>query len=176
MGYVNEFPHSRMWDSDLRQILEMYEKLRTLPEQWEAFKVEMVGLWETFKADMTGEWTDYKEAMNLSWEEYKAKMDTDWANISAQWDSIEEEWATVKQEWSDLDAFVTNYFENLNVQTEINNKINEMVADGSFAEILKPIAGTAGLPVSESGGQFLVSTEEGGVAWLTVVNGNEVSY
>ena len=39
MSYLSyDFPHTRNQDSDLRQILEMYETLRNLPNEWENFK------------------------------------------------------------------------------------------------------------------------------------------
>lgn len=33
MGYMNEFPHSRMFDSDLREILELFNEVKYLPEK-----------------------------------------------------------------------------------------------------------------------------------------------
>lgn len=48
--------------------------------------------------------------------------------------------ATVTQEYiqmvDELKEFVENYFENLDVQEEINNKLDEMADDGTLAEIL----------------------------------------
>lgn len=40
------------------------------------------------------------------------------------------------ESYTDLYNFVNNYFANLNVQEEINNKLNEMLKDGSMNEIL----------------------------------------
>lgn len=42
MGYMNEFPHSTMFDSDLRQILEMYVSVKNLPAEWAEFKKETI--------------------------------------------------------------------------------------------------------------------------------------
>lgn len=36
-------------------------------------------------------------------------------------------------------AFVTNYFDDLDVQTEINNKLDSMAADGTLQDILRPL-------------------------------------
>jgi len=48
--------------------------------------------------------------------------------------------ATVTQEYiqmvNELKEFVDNYFENLNVQEEINNKLDEMAEDGTLQEIV----------------------------------------
>lgn len=38
-----------------------------------------------------------------------------------------------------LQDFVTRYFENLNVQQEINHKLDEMASDGSLTNLVKPI-------------------------------------
>ena len=37
---------------------------------------------------------------------------------------------------SELQSFVENYFDNLDVQEEIDNKLDEMVADGTFEELI----------------------------------------
>lgn len=42
-------------------------------------------------------------------------------------------------EFAELKEYVINYFNNLDVSDEINAKINSMVADGTFDEILTPI-------------------------------------
>ena len=71
MGYFHEFPHTRNFDSDLRELLEMFESVKDLPKSW-----------------------------------------------------------------NELRKFVTNYFDNLDVQAEVNNKIVEMAADGTLAELI----------------------------------------
>ena len=82
---MNEFPHSRMFDSDLREILEMYNTVKGLPSDWEAFR-------NTMTAD-----------------------------------------------WSELKNFVNTFFRELNVQNEINNKIDELVVDGTMDALIRPI-------------------------------------
>lgn len=68
MSYLNyDFPHSRNQDSDLRQIIEEYIKLRGIPESF-----------------------------------------------------------------AELKNFVDNYFENLDVQNEINNKLDSLMKSGEF--------------------------------------------
>lgn len=42
----------------------------------------------------------------------------------------------VGQQTEDLTTFVTNYFNNLDVQEEINNKLDQMVEDGTLQEII----------------------------------------
>lgn len=83
MSYINEFPHGRMWDSDLRQILEMYNTVKGLPDSWETFSNQM------------------------------------------------------HNDWNNLKQFVNTYFTNLDVQNEINRKIDALVADGTIDAMLK---------------------------------------
>lgn len=51
----------------------------------------------------------------------------------------------VGQQTEDLTTFVTNYFNNLDVQEEINNKLNQMVEDGTLQEIITQYLQTAGI-------------------------------
>ena len=69
-------------------------------------------------------YTDFHE-LNLDWflEEFSK------TNNSVK--TLEETVAT-------FTAFVTNYFDNLDVQTEINNKLNQMAADGELQAMLEP--------------------------------------
>ena len=85
MSFMYEFPHSKTFDSDLREILEMYFTVKSLPEKWVAFE------------------------------------------------------RLVSGEVTDLKNFVNNYFNNLNVQTEINNKLDAMTKDGSLSALIQPL-------------------------------------
>lgn len=49
---------------------------------------------------------------------------------------MQDEWAETKQQWSDVQAFIENYFENLDVSQEISDKLDQMAADGTLALIL----------------------------------------
>lgn len=93
-GSQYEFPRTQTWDSDLRQILEMYFKLKGLPD----------------------EWTNYQTTLNAQWDAYKELMNGN---------------------FTDLKNFVNNYFDNLDVQDEINNKIDAMAASGELLNIAK---------------------------------------
>ena len=42
--------------------------------------------------------------------------------------------------FNDLYNYVNNYFKNLDIQTEINNKLNEMAEDGTLANIIEDYA------------------------------------
>ena len=57
-----------------------------------------------------------------SWLDYKAEMDLNFDNLSDAVNALKE--------------YVENYFDNLDIQDEINNKIDEMVEDGTFEILL----------------------------------------
>lgn len=69
-------------------------------------------------------YTDFHE-LNLDWflEEFK--------KVTDKVTSLD---ATVQQ----FTEFVTNYFDNLDVQQEINNKLDQMAADGTLSALLQP--------------------------------------
>lgn len=67
-------------------------------------------------------------------------------NVQTQDSKIE----AVEQLAAELKAFVNNYFDNLNVQQEINNKIDEMAADGTLTTILQT-------PISEQVAAWLAA-------------------
>ena len=81
-------------------------------------------------------YTDFHE-LNLDW-------------FMGEFKKLVAEWEETKGEWNTLHDYVQNYFNNLNVQTEIDNKINAMILDGSFADIVSPFV-TAALPALVAG-------------------------
>ena len=86
------------------------------------------------------------------WHEYpytdSHELNLDW--FLKEFKTLVETWEQVQSDWNSLHDYVQNYFDNLNVQTEINNKINAMMADGSFALILTPLV-EAALPTIVDG-------------------------
>lgn len=76
------------------------------------------------------------------------ELNLDW--FLAKFKELVEEWNRVEGEWTSLHDYVQNYFDNLNVQTEIDNKINAMILDGTFADIVSPFV-TAALPALVAG-------------------------
>lgn len=68
--------------------------------------------------------------LNLDWVLEKMKeMISEWAQTKTEWHSIQTEFA-------DLKKYVMDYFANLDVQEEINNKLDMMLEDGSLADLL----------------------------------------
>lgn len=77
-------------------------------------------------------YTDFHE-MNLDWIIERVKK------LTEDWASTLEEWNNTEEQWQELYNYVHDYFDNLDVQQEINNKINAMIADGTFVTITTPV-------------------------------------
>ena len=77
-------------------------------------------------------YTDFHE-LNLDWIIERVKK------LTEDWASTLEEWNNTEEQWQQLYNYVHDYFDNLDVQQEINNKMNQMIADGTFKNIAQPI-------------------------------------
>ena len=73
---------------------------------------------------MLEEWAEYHAA----WDEWMQSINDDWSNYQE----------VMNEAWQDMQDFINNYFDNLNVQTEINNKITAMVNSGEFITLVAP--------------------------------------
>lgn len=58
-----------------------------------------------------------------------------WAEYYTEWDDWKEQ---VTREWQDMQDWINAYFDTLDVQQEINNKIVSMVNSGEFGAIVDP--------------------------------------
>ena len=73
-------------------------------------------------------------------------LHTDVDNLHTAYEELQEDYNTkyagitewVNQSYQDLVTFVNTYFENLDVQEEINNKLDAMALDGSLSALLAP--------------------------------------
>lgn len=81
-------------------------------------------------------YTDYHE-LNLDW-------------FLSEFKNLVEIWARTQQDWISMQQYIRDYFDNLNVQTEIDNKIEAMIQDGTFGAIVEPFV-TAALPAMVAG-------------------------
>ena len=87
-------------------------------------------------------YTDFHE-LNLDWIlETVKQVVADWMqyqlDLNAEWGSVQQDWHDTEEAWISLKNYVENYFANLNVQDEVDNKINAMVADGTMDQLLLP--------------------------------------
>ena len=73
---------------------------------------------------MLEEWAQY----HAEWDAWMNQMNDDWSNYQE----------VMNEAWQDMQDFINNYFDNLDVQDEINNKIDDLIETGVFANILYP--------------------------------------
>ena len=62
---------------------------------------------------------------------------TEWAQMQTEWSSQQEAFESFKQYVNNKLQTFQDWFDNLDVQQEINNKIDEMVSDGTFLTIIQ---------------------------------------
>ena len=68
----------------------------------------------------------------------------EWAQYHAEWDAwmteINDDWSNyqevMNEAWQNMQDFINNYFDNLDVQEEINNKIVSMIQTGEFGQLV----------------------------------------
>lgn len=54
----------------------------------------------------------------------------------AQWKETKTDFNNLENDFDDLKKYIENYFENLNIQNEVNEKLNSMVQDGTLKNLL----------------------------------------
>lgn len=74
--------------------------------------------------NMLEEWAQY----HAEWDSWMNQMNDDWSNYQE----------VMNEAWQNMQNFINNYFDNLDVQNEINAKITSMVNSGEFATIVEP--------------------------------------
>ena len=67
--------------------------------------------------------------------------------LIAQWKTMQKNFDNLQDAFNDLKSYVEDYFKNLDVQNEIDNKLNEMANDGSLAELFVPYLNNIYSPV-----------------------------
>lgn len=68
------------------------------------------------------------------------ELNQDWLlnefnKVLDQWKAMRKNFDSLQDAFNDLKSYVRDYFKNLDVQDEINNKLDNMIADGSFEKI-----------------------------------------
>lgn len=87
-------------------------------------------------------YTDFHE-LNADWilKEMKNLIEA-WSQTEAAWNALKEDNTAFKQginaTVASLQNFVNNYFDNLDVQNEINNKLTAMASDGTLSQLIAP--------------------------------------
>ena len=77
-----------------------------------------------------GPYTNFHE-LNQDW------FLNEFNKVLAEWDAMNKSFIDLNAAFIDLRNYVHDYFKNLDVQAEIDNKLNSMVNDGSFFNIIQ---------------------------------------
>ena len=104
MGIFRHFPYSNFHEMNMDEIIKI---IKNMLEEWATYHAE----WDTWKTQLETAWTTYQNDMNAQWTAYQNVMNAAWQNMQ---------------------DFINNYFDNLDVQEEINNKIVSMIQTGEF--------------------------------------------
>lgn len=78
------------------------------------------------------------------------KYNDDW--LLKKMKQLAAEWEQMKVKFTTLEEYVKNYFANLNLQDEVNKKIDAMIADGTMSALLRGVSG----PLAASGSVCIV--------------------
>ena len=99
-----------------------------IQQQQNAFEEKINGQIETWQ----NEWNTYQTNLNEAWSEYQNTLNTAWSNYQNN----------LNTEWSDVQNEIDNYFENLDVHTELQSIISQMLTNGELAQIVSENLGT----------------------------------
>ena len=66
--------------------------------------------------------------------------------VLEQWKAMQRHFDSLQDAFNDLKSYVQDYFKNLDVQEEINNKLNDMINDGTLSQLLETIVGSDSFP------------------------------
>lgn len=61
--------------------------------------------------------------------------------VIAQWKAMQKNFDNLQDAFNDLKSYVQDYFKNLDVQDEINKKLDDMIKDGTLSEIINTAIG-----------------------------------
>lgn len=133
------------YQQETNQSLDQFKN--ALTEQWSDVEQE----WQDYKKTLTADWTAYQQTQSQLWQEFKtgieATQDAFRTEVLADISTLESAWATYKTtvnnalsaqdtKIAEYKAYMDNYFSNLDLTTEISNKIDGMVSDGTMDTII----------------------------------------
>lgn len=72
------------------------------------------------------------------------RYNSDWIlnrvkELSLEWIETQKEWNNTREEFASLKAFIQNYFAQLDLQDEVNVKLDIMARDGSLSALISPL-------------------------------------
>lgn len=120
MAFWENMPYTNFHGENQDWIIKTMKKLI---DEWAAYGDNLQRLYDQFTAEINAEFDAYKDEINTDFETFKA-ANTAWQH-------------TIEASIQSLHDYVDNYFDNLDVQTEINNKLDQMIATGQWDQVLQ---------------------------------------
>lgn len=99
------------------------KNVQNLIDDFNTFKSDMNTLYNTFTTNLVSEFNTFKSDVNNEVSTFESNMTTSFNTLSDNFTALE--------------TYVNNYFNNLDVQTEIDNKLDEMVENGIFDNLIE---------------------------------------
>ena len=110
-------------------MMKLMKHFNVLIENQNMVEEDMTALYNAFTELQTylfGEFADYKNEVDGEIEQFENNVTTD----------INDFKTLINNQVQSLEDFMNNYFDNLDVQEEINNKLDDMVESGTLQEIV----------------------------------------
>ena len=104
MGVFRQFPYSNFHEMNMDIIIKT---IKNMIEEWALYHAQ---------------WDEWMEEINEDWETYQT-------TLTGEWDAYK---ILMNKAWKDMQDWITDYFDNLDVQEEINTKIVSMIQTGEF--------------------------------------------
>ena len=132
-----------VYDSEI-SFLELDRKLYKIVHELIGAMQGLNADYEQFKTDMTNSFNEFTTTINNNFDEFKTDVDnqinTFEENMNTNFESfkteIEGNFNTLEREINTLKEYVDNYFENLNLDEEVQAVIQKMYSDGTLADII----------------------------------------
>lgn len=84
--------------------------------------------------NLVEDWATYSDNMNKAYAAFTESVNAQISELNGDWSDYKDQ---MNAAFSDLHDYVYNYFANLDVQDEINTKLDEMTAQGLWDDILR---------------------------------------
>lgn len=119
------------FQNDVNKRIKDFEDLTN--QNIDEFKNLVSNAIDNFTTDINNQFEQFTSQMNTNFDDFKTNTNTIVNDFKS---SVTQQLADFSTEFSELKTYVDNYFANLNITTEIENKIDSMVANGSFENII----------------------------------------
>lgn len=123
----------------------------TITSQWVEYQTTVNQAFDTYKTELTEEWESFKELSKNDWNTFKTGIEAvidafktdvlhDIADLESSWSAyqinINNQITAQNAKIAEYKSYMDNFFDNLDVQSEINTKIDAMVTDGTMDTII----------------------------------------